>query len=94
MSDQPRKFVLFGAGGHGAVVAALLRACGHEVVGVADPALSTAGHKDWQLAYAVPKEIDNHESVAEKLAPLFAQWSDEGEKNKEEESKEEIIFYS
>ncbi len=48
MSDQPQKFVLFGAGGHGTVVAALLRACGHEVVGVADPALSNAGQKVWQ----------------------------------------------
>ena len=39
--DQPRRrFLIWGAGGHGRVVADLVRACGHELVGYvdADPA--------------------------------------------------------
>lgn len=48
MNNQIQKYVLFGAGGHGAVVAALLRACGHTIAGVADPAMMAAGQDTWQ----------------------------------------------
>ena len=36
MAPQRRRFLIWGAGGHGQVVADLVRACGHELVGFVD----------------------------------------------------------
>jgi sugar O-acyltransferase (sialic acid O-acetyltransferase NeuD family) len=47
MSTDMRPLVLLGAGGHARVLAALLRAAGHQVLGVCDPKLTAAGICRW-----------------------------------------------
>jgi sugar O-acyltransferase (sialic acid O-acetyltransferase NeuD family) len=42
------RLVLIGAGGHARVLLALVRAAGHEVVGVCDPALARDGRTIWE----------------------------------------------
>ncbi len=47
MSTAARPLVLLGAGGHARVLAALVRAAGHPVLGVCDPTLAAAGISRW-----------------------------------------------
>jgi sugar O-acyltransferase (sialic acid O-acetyltransferase NeuD family) len=47
MSNSTRPLVLLGAGGHARVLAALVRAAGHPVLGVCDPTLAADGISRW-----------------------------------------------
>ncbi len=47
MSTTVRPLVLLGAGGHARVLAALVRAAGHPVLGVCDPTLAADGISRW-----------------------------------------------
>jgi UDP-perosamine 4-acetyltransferase len=48
MNTAARPFVLLGAGGHARVLAALVRAAGHPVLGVCDPTLAAEGISRWE----------------------------------------------
>ena len=47
MNNPTRPLVLLGAGGHARVLAALVRAAGHPVLGVCDPTLAADGISRW-----------------------------------------------
>lgn len=65
MTSPALPFVLLGAGGHARVLLALLRACGHAVLGVSDPRLAAEGTVQWE-GLAV---LGDDAALAERLPP-------------------------
>jgi sugar O-acyltransferase (sialic acid O-acetyltransferase NeuD family) len=64
MSPDTLPLVLIGAGGHGRVLAALVRAAGYQILGVCDPALASDAVANWEGL-----KVLGDDAALERLAP-------------------------